>query len=279
MQGVSLKNKVFSLHTIRDYILDYFPNLLWWDGYSKHEPFNETKSYKHRQGMPNEIRIEFDDKDTNQNFIHANFTCINLINEGLSFAVFYVEGGRSPHIHIYDLDELESLSYEQRTKYRNKFLTKVCPKGSNPDRGLCDEKHLCALEFVNHFKYYNPKSLLFYHWQGRNISIDLDIKLEVLFNNKKEKPKEKKIQKKLGDLVLGKPRDVIIANCDFEKVFDVYKISYKGKMALCPFHNDTNYSLSFSNDKGLWKCFGSGCEVKGDIITLVKMLEEKNGKS
>jgi len=29
--------------------------------------------------------------------------------------------------------------------------------------------------------------------------------------------------------------------------------------------------------KGLWKCFG--CQEKGDIITLIKKLREKNDKS
>jgi len=46
-------------------------------------------------------------------------------------------------------------------------------------------------------------------------------------------------------------------------------------MALCPFHADGNNSLSFSNEKGLWKCWGDGCGAKGDIITLIKMLKEK----
>jgi len=133
------ERRLLTLQTIRDEILEYFPKTLWWDGCHKHEVFNSIRSYKHRQGMPNEIRIEFDNEDTNQNWININETAINLTDEGYSFAIFYVEGGRGPHIHIYGLDELETLNYNQRIEYRNKFLTKICPKGSEPDRGLCDE--------------------------------------------------------------------------------------------------------------------------------------------
>lgn len=266
-------NKVLTLGTIRDYILKYFPDLLWWDGINKHQVWNESYNFKHRAGMPNEIRIEFDSENKEKNWESVNFTAINLYRLGYSFAIFYVEGGRSPHIHIYDLDELELLSYEQRTEYRTKFLNKICPKGNDPDYGLCDEKHLCALEFVNHFKYNKPKELLSFFGRGGNgyqSSLDNKIKIEVL---KKEKKEISKKQLKLGDLITNNRRDIIIKSLTFEKVFDKYGIEYRGKMALCPFHADGDKSLSFSNEKGLWKCFG--CNAKGDIITLIKMLKEK----
>jgi hypothetical protein len=272
-----MKSKLLTLGTTRDYILNYFPNLLWWDGFNKHEVWDKNKSYKHRQGMPNEIRIEFDDEDTNKNWKNINFTAINLWNEGYSFAIFYVEGGRSPHIHIYDLDELETLSYENRTKYREKFLTKICPLNSNPDKALCDEKHLCALEFANHFKYNKPKQLFSYFWNGRNIGINFDIKYQLLHGKKQKKLGEDKQNKKLklGETIKENVKKLIIENLKFETIFDKYKIKYRGHMALCPFHADGNNSLSFSNEKGLWKCWGDGCGAKGDIITLIKMLKEK----
>ena len=269
-----MNSKLLTLGTIRDYILEYCPDLLWWDGYNKHEPFNPSRSYKHRAGMPNEIRIEFDYDDKDKNWEAVNFTAINLYNLDYSFAIFSVEGGRGPHIHIYDLDELESLDYERRTIYRKMFVRMVVPKEYTPDFELCDEKHLCALEFVNHFKYNKPKELLCYFWRGRNSSIDFDLKnkaLEHEINTKKVK--SSKEQLKLGDLIRYSKRETIINSLDFEKVLDKYGVKYKGYMANCPFHNDTNNSLSFSNDKGLWKCFG--CSAKGDIITLIKMLKER----
>lgn len=270
-------NQIFTLGTIFDYIDEFYPSLKFWDGYSKHEPRDTKKSYKHRQGMPNEIRIEFDSDDKYKNWENANLTCINLLNSNYNFAIFYVDGGRSPHIHLYDIDELDNFPIEKRNEYRIKFLNKFCPKGSNPDLGLCDEKHLCALEFVNHFKYNKPKRLLHFFWNGtlNNQGMDNNIYFELFSKKKKNTTKYQIINKNkklFGDRLIQNKRDLILNNLPFEKVFDKYKIEYKGKMALCPFHADSNMSLSFSNEKGLFNCFG--CYVKGDIITLIKLLEE-----
>lgn len=60
------------------------------------------------------------------------------------------------------------------------------------------------------------------------------------------------------------------------KVLKDYGVEFKGKKAKCPFHDDKDPSLSFDDEKGLWKCFG--CGVSGDIFHLIGMLEElKNG--
>lgn len=39
-------------------------------------------------------------------------------------------------------------------------------------------------------------------------------------------------------------------------------------MAICPFHPDTNPSLSVDVDRGLYHCFG--CEAGGDLIDFVE---------
>jgi len=260
--------KEITFADIRDKIVNHYPDLLWWDGINKHQIYNNLIFYKHRQGMPNEIRIEFDYEDRTKGFNAINLTCINLYKAGYSFAVFYVEGGRSPHIHIYNLDELETLSYEDRTEYRKLFIKRYSPPKYEADFGLCDEKHLCSLEFANHFKYNKPNRLLHYYKNNDNQSIDLDLKMKVLFDRMIETNELKQ-----SDIIyFSTYRDTIIKNCSFEKVLDNYNIIYHGHMARCPFHNDTNNSLSFSNAKGLWKCFG--CNAKGDIITLVNKLEE-----
>jgi len=44
--------------------------------------------------------------------------------------------------------------------------------------------------------------------------------------------------------------------------------SYKG---LCPFHPDKDPSLSVSQEKGLWKCFG--CGLGGNVITFIQRKE------
>lgn len=269
-------DKFLTITTLRDYILYYFPETIFWDGFHKHEKWNSLRSFKHRSGLPNEIRIEFDSDSREQNWTWANETAIKLNSLKLSFAIFYVEGGRSPHIHIYDLDELETLEYEQRVEYRKLFLNFVCPKDAKPDQALCDEKHLCALEFVNHFKYNKPKQLLNIFWNGRNQGLDYSIKYSL--HEKAWYPKKKKIEKKeitLTDILRNQVREKIIENLTFETVFDKYGVKYKGHMAVCPFHADGDNSLSFSNEKGVWKCFGDGCGKDGDIITMVKLLKEK----
>ena len=218
-----------------------------------------------------------------KNWEDINSTAINLWNKEYSFAIFSTEGGRSPHLHIYDIDELDNFNIGQRNAYREIFLKKFCPKGSKPDINLCDEKHLCALEFATHFKYKKPKALLSFFWQGKNQGMDTEIWIDMVFKKPKkeivEKLLHKKKPKKLGDLLKDTQRDLIINNLNFETVFKKYKIKYKGKKAMCPFHKDGDPSLSFTNENGLWKCWGNGCEAKGDIITLIKMLEDlKNGR-
>ncbi len=53
----------------------------------------------------------------------------------------------------------------------------------------------------------------------------------------------------------------------------------KRKLRICPFHNDKDPSLSLSNEKGVFNCFG--CGKKGNIITfyaeLKKLKREKDG--
>lgn len=269
--------KELSFFTLIDYIVEYFPELKFWDGKGKHEPYQKNKAYFHRQGMPNEIRIEFDGEDKKKNWMNLQLTMFKLEELHYSFAVFYVDGGRSPHLHIYDLDELETLEYDDRTEYRKKFLAKVCPIDSGVDYGLCDEKHLCALEFAIHFKYKKKKELLNYFDNGRNQGIDFDIKWD-LQNKVKIKPKVEfnKKQLKFGDLLVKTKEQQIISSLNFETILDKYKVEYKNKMALCPFHADKDMSLSFSNEKKVWNCFG--CNEKGDIITFIKKLRGlKNG--
>src|SRR5271157_3981078 len=40
--------------------------------------------------------------------------------------------------------------------------------------------------------------------------------------------------------------------------------------SLCPFHNDTNSSLSFRN--GSFKCFADHCDAHGDVIDLYQRI-------
>jgi hypothetical protein len=49
------------------------------------------------------------------------------------------------------------------------------------------------------------------------------------------------------------------------------------KVRICPFHEDTNPSLSLNEEKGLFKCWG--CGAKGNIIKFKAMLNKQNGNN
>ena len=65
-----------------------------------------------------------------------------------------------------------------------------------------------------------------------------------------------------------------ITERDIEKAKSVPLSDFLGheKMVCCPFHNDSNPSLSVDHENGLWHCFG--CGKGGDVITFVM---EKHG--
>ena len=50
------------------------------------------------------------------------------------------------------------------------------------------------------------------------------------------------------------------------------KLKGKGNLAICPFHNDTQRSLGFSDEKNVFHCFG--CNAKGDIITFKRRMKK-----
>jgi hypothetical protein len=85
-----------------------------------------------------------------------------LIREKLHFAAFYAEGQRSPHIRIYDFDELKELSPFQREKAKAQFIKSLCPFLFHlVDVGINSDNHFVPLEFALHWKYGTPFNLLF----------------------------------------------------------------------------------------------------------------------
>ncbi|CAB1063031.1 DNA primase DnaG, partial [Olavius sp. associated proteobacterium Delta 1] len=52
------------------------------------------------------------------------------------------------------------------------------------------------------------------------------------------------------------------------------KLKKNGKsyFGLCPFHDDTNPSLSVNPNKNLWQCFG--CGAGGDVIRFVELIDK-----
>ena len=50
----------------------------------------------------------------------------------------------------------------------------------------------------------------------------------------------------------------------------------KGYVGLCPFHEDTNPSLSVNTSTNLWQCFG--CGKAGDVISFVELFDKVDFK-
>ena len=59
------------------------------------------------------------------------------------------------------------------------------------------------------------------------------------------------------------------------KITDIaikYGLKLKGNKCVCPFHADGDPSLTFSDSKGVFHCFG--CNESGNILTFIKKMEE-----
>jgi len=72
--------------------------------------------------------------------------------------------------------------------------------------------------------------------------------------------KKAQIRKKIND------------NLKITDVAKSYGIIIKNKKAPCPFHDDKEPSLSFSNEKNVFNCFG--CKAKGDIVTFKRRMNK-----
>ncbi len=86
-------------------------------------------------------------------------------------------------------------------------------------------------------------------------------------------PKKKKSVIKVN-LKKSRIRKLINDNLKITDVAKSYGIKVKNKKAKCPFHEDKNPSLSLSDEKNVFHCFG--CGAKGNILEFVRRLENGN---
>ena len=124
--------------------------------------FKEYKFANTRTQIIPETRAEIDKLEFEKAIDVLCEIMLSLIRKKIHFAVFYAEGQRSPHIIIYDFDELLKLSSFQRTKAKAKFWRWVMPFSFHYlDQALFDDEHYVPLEFALHWKYGTPFNLLF----------------------------------------------------------------------------------------------------------------------
>ena len=116
-----------------------------------------------RTKINSETCLEIDKLEFNKAISVICETLMSLIRNNYNFFVWYAEGQRSPHIRIYDLDELEDLNPQQRIKEQINFWRRHVPFGcfQYVDTGMfVDEKNM-QMEYAIHWKYGTPFNLLF----------------------------------------------------------------------------------------------------------------------
>lgn len=213
---------------------------------------------------PNEIVFDFDNRKFG--FHGINFTGINLANAGYKFEIWYSEGGKSPHLHIKDIQFLDLKNQEQINKYKELFLLKYTPKKYKEFLDLqIAEKHKIAEENKSHYKYKTIKKLCgVWNEDKENFA-----EPELLEEAKQEiiEKKEREIDYKSSGITAEIVRKISIID-----VAKKYGVKVRGNMAKCPFHDDKTPSLSLSDKKGAFYCFG--CNAHGNLIDFIYLLRK-----
>jgi hypothetical protein len=115
---------------------------------------------KLREIAKNEIVIEFDTSSRALALHYTKVAMARLNYRNYNFSVFD-HGGRSPHIHVYNVVGLEEQDPEVISEYKRLFLGQIAPF-KETDVGLnTATSHLVATEYQEHFKHHRVKQLLF----------------------------------------------------------------------------------------------------------------------
>lgn len=208
-----------------------------------------------------EVVIEFD-RPCPDYLIATQSTLNNLIQDGVNVEVWRAWGMKCPHLHIKGIKGLEKLAEPIRVRYKELFIKKYVEAEfmQYADYSLC-RKHRVAEENKPHFRYHYKKVLLQHHNDGA-----INLVQEHLVKRAEIELQKEVFERRHFHNDSNKPGESIL------KLAEEYGIEVsKHGMALCPFHNDTTPSLSISEEKGIWHCFG--CERGGNIAKFKELLE------
>ena len=123
---------------------------------------HEYKFCNTRKQIKSETCAETDKLEHDQSIEFICDIIKELIKKRIHFAVFYAQGQRSPHIRIYDFEQMEELKPHQRMKARGQFWRSIIPfRVHLLDQALWTDDHYICLEFSIHWKYGTPFELLF----------------------------------------------------------------------------------------------------------------------
>lgn len=116
--------------------------------------FHEWSYCNTRTKIKNETCAEIDKLDYDSMINLFYDICWELIKKKYHFIVFYAKGQRSPHIRIYDFDELENLTPFQREKAQAQFWRSIIPfRVHLLDQSIWSDEHPLQMEFTEHWKY------------------------------------------------------------------------------------------------------------------------------
>lgn len=123
---------------------------------------HEIEYHNSRTQICSELRAETDKLDFKKTIEFICEICLELIKKRIHFSVFYADGQKSPHIIIYDFEELSELNPYQRTKARAKFWRWIIPfRVHLLDNAIWNDDQLVPIEFGLHWKYQTPFRLIF----------------------------------------------------------------------------------------------------------------------
>jgi len=111
--------------------------------------------YNTRTKLNSETCLEIDKLPFDKSIAVILEVVLSLMRNNIHFAVFYADGQRSPHIRIYDFDEMNELNTQQRIKAQILFWRQHVPFGcfQYVDTGIFIDEHELQLEFSPHWKY------------------------------------------------------------------------------------------------------------------------------
>ena len=122
----------------------------------------ETRFANTRTKLKTETRAEID-KLPLEKALSVSWRIIKeLIRRDYHFVVFYAEGGRSPHIILYDFEELKELDEYKREIAQREFWKSIAPFDYHSlDQSIWQSDHYVPLEFAPHWKHGNVFDLCF----------------------------------------------------------------------------------------------------------------------
>lgn len=125
---------------------------------------SQSKYFNTRINLISENSFETDisDKEKAMNIICE--VCLALMRNDYHFVIFYAEGQRSPHIRIYDFEQLRDLNTFNREIARKEFWKQLVPMlWKSCDQSIWCDDHPLQLEFALHWKYGTPFNLIYEH--------------------------------------------------------------------------------------------------------------------